>query len=359
MHKYDYSFLKDSVPGNIVGLTDIISDLRTKEEFRKLQYSETFEVLRKKAIVESVKGSNAIEGIVTTDSRIKDIVAGSKPVTHDEMEISGYKDALNLIHTEHENLDVDEKTILSFHRLLSEQTNPRDAGKYKTSNNFIMEIGPDGSRRVRFKPVSAKRVNADMEQLLLAYYAARQDSDISPLFLTPCFVLDFLCIHPFMDGNGRISRLLTVLLLYLSGYDIVRYISYEGQINNYKDSYYDALKISSDQWHDNKNDYVPFIVNFLQVLYKCFKDLDESFTDISLKKAKKSERVESILMGAIVPISKQDIMAKLPDVSVKTVELVLGKMLKDKKIKKIGTYKDARYMSNTDISFFSVTEGTK
>ena len=349
MHRYDYSFLKKSVPGNIVGLTDIISDLRSKEEFRKLQYSETFEILRHKAIVESVKGSNAIEGIVTTDARIKDIVDGATPVTHDEMEISGYKDALNLIHTEHANHDIKEETILSFHRMLLAQTNPREAGKYKTSDNFIMEIRPDGSRHVRFKPVSAEKVSEEMEQLLFAYYDARQDYEISPLLLIPCFVLDFLCIHPFMDGNGRISRLLTVLLLYKSGYDIVKYISFEGQINKYKDSYYEALRVSSDKWHENENDYVPFIVNFLQVLYKCFKDLDESFTDISLKKAKKSERVESILMGAIVPVSKQDIIAKLPDVSVKTVELVLGKMLKDNKIKKIGTYKDARYMRNTDI----------
>ena len=273
---------------------------------------------------------------------------GAPPVTHEEMEISGYKNALNLIHTEHTTIDVNEETILSFHRMLLAQTNPREAGHYKTSDNFIMEIGPDGSRRVRFIPVSAKRVNADMEQLLLAYYEARQDSEISPLLLIPCFILDFLCIHPFMDGNGRISRLLTVLLLYLSGYDIVRYISYEGQIDKYKDSYYEVLKTSSDKWHENENNYVPFIVYFLQVLYKCFKDLDESFTDISLKKAKKSKRVESILMGAIVPVSKQDIIAKLPDVSVKTVELVLGKMLKDKKIKKIGTYKDARYIRNTD-----------
>lgn len=144
------------------------------------------------------------------------------------------------------------------------------------------------------------------------------------------------------------SRLLTVLLLYLSGYDIVRYISYEGQVNNYKESYYEALRTSSKSWHENENDYVPFIINFLQILYKCFKELDESFTDISLKKAKKSERVESILMGAIVPISKQDILAKVPDISVKTVELVLSKMLKEQKIKKIGTFRDARYMRNND-----------
>ena len=139
------------------------------------------------------------------------------------------------------------------------------------------------------------------------------------------------------------------MLLYLSGYDIVRYISYEGQINKYKESYYKALQTSSESWHENGNDYVPFIINFLQILYRCFKDLDESFTGISLKKAKKSERVESILMGAIVPVSKQDILAKVPDISVKTIELVLNKMMKEQKIKKIGTFKDARYMRNNDI----------
>lgn len=348
MHKYEYSFLKKSIPGNIVGLTDVVASLRSKEEFRKLQYEDVFESLRRKAIIESVKGSNAIEGIVTTDSRIKDIVDGSKPLTHDEMEISGYKDALNLIHTNHVSLDIDENTILLFHKMLLEQTNPREAGAYKRTNNFILETYPDGGRHIRFKPVSAIRVTGDMEQMLLAYYEARQDAEIPQLLLIPCFILDFLCMHPFIDGNGRVSRLLTVLLLYLSGYDIVRYVSYEGQINKYKESYYDALKESSVAWHENGNNYVPFIINFLQILYKCYKDLDESFMEISLKKAKKSERVETILMGAIVPVSKQDIMAKVPDVSVKTVELVLNKMLKERKIKKIGTFKDARYMRNND-----------
>ena len=346
MRRYDYTFLINQIPGNIVGLTDIIADLKSKEEFRKLQYSETFERLRQKAIIESVKGSNAIEGIVTTDDRIRDIINGSTPVTHDELEISGYKDALNTIHMNHENMDIDEDVIRMFHRMIEESVNAATAGEYKKTPNFIMEYGPDGSRRVRFKPISPANVSENMEQLVLAYYDARQNSEISPLLLIPCFILDFLCIHPFTDGNGRVSRLLTVLLLYLSGYDIVRYVSYEGQVNKYKASYYESLEQSSRGWHENKNDYVPVIINFLQIIYRCFKDLDESFTDISLKKAKKSERVESILLGAIVPISKQDIAEKVPDISVKTIELVLSKMLKDNKIKKIGTYKDARYMRN-------------
>ncbi len=344
MRKYDYSFLKKNIPGHIVGLTDIITDLRSRESFRKLQYGDAFEALRKKAIIESVKGSNAIEGIVTTDLRIKEIVAGAAPDTHDELEISGYKDALNLIHSNHQNLDIREDTICMLHRMIEEQTNTEFAGKYKKSDNYIMEYDSDGSHRIRFKPVSANETKHAMEQLILSFYDARQDSEISPLLLIPCFVLDFLCIHPFADGNGRISRLLTVMLLYNFGYDIVRYISFEGQINSYKDSYYSALEQSSVYWHEGTNDYIPFIIYFLQILYRCFKELDESFMDISLKKAKKSERIEGILLSAIVPVSKREIAEKLPDISIKTIELVLGKMIREKKIKKIGTYKDARYM---------------
>lgn len=349
MRKYDYSFLKKEIPGKIVGLTDIISDLKSKEEFRKLQYEDTFESLRNKAIIESVKGSNAIEGIITTDERIKDIVAGATPLTHNELEISGYKDALNLIHTEYKNLDIDEDTICMFHKMIEEQTNRDNAGKYKKNNNYIMEYNADGSRKIRFKPVNAKETANAMEQMLLAFYEARQDSEISPLLLIPCFIVDFLCIHPFSDGNGRVSRLLTVLLLYSFGYDIVRYISFEGQVNKYKDNYYVALEQASSLWHEEENDYIPFIINFLQIIYRCFKDLDESFMEISLKKAKKSERIESILLSAIVPVSKQDIIEKLPDVSVKTIELVLGKMVKENRIVKIGTYKDARYMRKNSI----------
>lgn len=344
MRRFDYSFLKNGIPGNIVGTISIISDLNAKNQIRKMQYEQAFEELRKKAIIASVKGSNEIEGIVTTEERIKDLIEGATPVTHDEKEILGYKDALNLIHTEHQNLDVSRDVILMFHRMMEENVNPIEAGSFKSRDNLIMEYMPDGSRRVRFNPVKANETEKAIEQLLLAYYDARQDMEIPVLFLIPCFIVDFLCIHPFLDGNGRVSRLLTVLMLYIAGYDIGKYISVENQINEYKESYYAALEKASDGWHENKNDYIPFIVNFLQILYKCFKELDESFMDISLKKAKKSERVEAVLIGAVVPISKADIEDKLPDVSVKTIELVLNRMLKDEKIEKIGSYRNARYM---------------
>ncbi len=281
---------------------------------------------------------------MTTDERIRDIVDGAVPFTHDELEISGYKDALHLIHKNYKELDADEKTILLFHEMIVKETAPAEAGKYKTRDNLIMEYLPNGSRRIRFKPVFAKDTKNAIEQLLLAYYDARQDLGIPELLLIPCVVVDFLCIHPFLDGNGRISRLLTVLLLYIAGYDIGRFVSIEGKTAQYKEAYYDALEKSSKGWHENANDYAPFIVYFLQVLYRCFKDLDETFMDISLKKAKKTERVEAVLLNAIVPVSKRDIAEKVSDVSIKTIELTLRKLLEEDKIKKIGTYKDARYM---------------
>ena len=344
MRRFDYNFLETSISANIVSLSAIIADLRAKGDFRKLQYADSYEKLRKKAIIESVKGSNAIEGIVTTDARIRDIVNGAVPVTHQEKEISGYKEALNLIHTNYAHMDLNEDTIKALHRMMEEATDPSGAGQYKSHDNLIMEYHPDGTRHVRFKPVSAQETPYAMEQMLLAFYDSRQNSDISDLLLIPCFIVDFLCIHPYLDGNGRVSRLLTVLLLYLAGYDIGRYISIEGQINKYKESYYNALEESSVGWHENNNDYTPFMVNFMQILYRCYKELDDSFMDISLKKAKKSERVEAILLNAIVPVSKSDILDKVPDISVKTIELVLSKMLKEDKIIKIGSYRDARYM---------------
>lgn len=344
MRRFDYSFLETSISANIVSLSAIIADLRAKGDFRKLQYADSYEKLRKKAIIESVKGSNAIEGIVTTDDRIRDIVNGAVPVTHQEKEISGYKEALNLIHTNYAHMDLNEDTIKALHRMLEEATDPSGDGQYKSHDNLIMEYHPDGTRHVRFKPVSAQETPYAMEQMLLAFYDARQNADISELLLIPCFIVDFLCIHPYLDGNGRVSRLLTVLLLYMAGYDIGRYISIEGQINKYKESYYNALEESSVGWHENNNDYTPFMVNFMQILYRCYKELDDSFMNISLKKAKKSERVEAILLNAVVPVSKSEIQDKVPDISVKTIELVLSKMLKEDKIIKIGSYRDARYM---------------
>ena len=183
-----------------------------------------------------------------------------------------------------------------------------------------------------------------MEQLELAYMDARNDDNINQLLLIPCVILDFLCIHPFRDGNGRMSRLLSLLLLYKNGYDAGKYVSFEEQINNYKSYYYESLKEASIGWHENQNTYVPFIESFLSTLYMCYKELDKRFAVVHGKKITKTARIEATLLNSLVPLSKMDICSILPDVSPSTVEAVLGKMLKNGQIKKIGQARLTRYI---------------
>ncbi len=183
-----------------------------------------------------------------------------------------------------------------------------------------------------------------MEQLELAYMEARNNANINQLLLIPCIILDFLCIHPFRDGNGRMSRLLSLLLLYKNGYDVGKYISFEEQINNYKSYYYEALRKSSIGWHENQNTYIPFMENFLSMLYMCYKELDKRFATIQGKKITKTSRIEATVLNSLVPISKADICKILPDVSPTTIEAVLSKMVKDGQIKKIGQSKMTRYI---------------
>lgn len=215
---------------------------------------------------------------------------------------------------------------------------------HKVTDNVIVEIDTEGNRRVRFRPVPANETEAAMEQLELAYLDACSNSNINQLLLIPCVILDFLCIHPFRDGNGRMSRLLSLLLLYKNGFDAGKYISFEEQINKYKDLYYDALQSSSSGWESNKNDYYPFIQNFLSTLYMCYKELDKRFAVVNGKRVTKTARIEATVLGSLLPISKSEICAIHPDISPTTVEAVLGKMIKNGQIKRIGSSKGARYI---------------
>jgi Fic family protein len=183
-----------------------------------------------------------------------------------------------------------------------------------------------------------------MKDFCLAYQVARDDYGIPALLLIPCVILDFLSIHPFSDGNGRVSRLLTLLLLYKEGYDIGKYISFENQINKFKGNYYDVLERSQNQWHESSNTYYPFIQFTFQILYQCYKEINRRFIITKSGKEKKNERIEAVVLDSIVPVSKSDIQELLPDVSVTTIEAVLAKLLKENKIYKIGTYKNAKYL---------------
>lgn len=348
MRKFDYSFLSEGLlPANLINITSELYSLRTANGVRQLDYNSIFTELEAVARVQSVKSSNAIEGIVTSDERIAEIVnQSSAPLNHNEAEIVGYRDALNIIHTNYQNLDFRQRDILALHNTMLSVAGNEYAGQYKTFDNIIAETDAAGNRSVRFRPVTAQETSAAMEQLELAYLDARSDSQINPLLLIPCVILDFLCIHPFRDGNGRMSRLLSLLLLYKTGFDVGKYISFEEQINNYKALYYESLKQSSDGWHENQNDYIPFIKNFLSMLYMCYKELDKRFAVIGDQKITKKARIEATVLNSLIPISKAEICQILPDISPTTVEAVLGEMVRKDQIKKIGASRATRYIIN-------------
>lgn len=346
MRRFDYSFLsKELLPPDLMNVTNTISELKAMAAVRKESYENVFLKLESVAKVQSVKGSNAIEGIITTDKRIEQIVnQNSAPLNHSEMEIAGYRDALNLIHQGYTRINFREEEILRLHYTLLQYTNDASAGHYKTEDNIIMETDLNGKRRIRFVPVSAEETPDALEQMVYAYMDAKDDSGISQLLLIPCVILDFLCIHPFSDGNGRMSRILSLLLLYKAGFDAGKYISFEEQINNQKGAYYEALRQSSERWHEGQNNYIPFIQNFIATLYMCYKELDKRFAAVHGKTVSKQSRVEAVVLDSLLPISKKEVCEFLPDVSPTTVELVLGQMLKVGKIEKIGTSKNVKYI---------------
>ena len=346
MRKFDYSFLNNGLlPASLVSLTANISALKTMAGIRKEEYAQVFTELEAVAKIQSIKSSNAMEGIVTSDERIAAIVnQNSAPLNHNEAEIAGYRDALNEVHLGLEHIDFIERDILRLHEIMMSLAGYEYGGQYKTDDNVILEVDADGYRRVRFRPTPAKETPKAMEQLELAYMEARSDANINQLLLIPCVILDFLCIHPFRDGNGRMSRLLSLLLLYKNGFDAGKYVSFEEQINNYKDYYYEALRQSSDGWETNENSYFPFMENFLSILYLCYKELDKRFAVVHGKRITKRARIEAVILNSLTPLSKAEICKILPDVSPTTVEAVLGAMVKSGAVKRIGASRSARYL---------------
>lgn len=346
MHRFDYSFLDNGMlPAGLLNITLDIYTLRAMSWSRKDQFADVFTELAAIAKVQSVKSSNAIEGIVTTDERINEIINGnSAPLNHSEQEIAGYRDALAVVHTSYVDMDLRQADILRLHAIMMNIAGYSDAGRYKEVDNDIIEEDQYGRRKVRFHPTSAADTLDEMQQLILAYQEARDNPNVNQLLLIPCVVLDFLCIHPFRDGNGRISRLISHLLLYRNGFDAGKYISFEEQINLRKGNYYEALKQSSNGWHENQSDYSAFIMEFLTALYMCYKELDKRFAVIGSKKATKQARVEATVLNSLTPISKADIGKILPDVSATTIEFVLGQMVREGQIRKVGTGRGTRYV---------------
>jgi len=342
MRKYDYSFIENlPLPSSIFGsmhrILSMNDILEQSIEGNPIIFSKLMEI----ASVESVKGSNAIEGIGSTDERIRGIVLhNTEPIGHDENAISGYRDALELIHTKWNSLPFDETTMCGLHRTMYARIG--GGGLFKTTDNIIVDRTSEGDR-VRWTPVPANETERNVHAMVLAYKEACANPSIEPIILIPCVILDFLCIHPFGDGNGRISRLLTDLLMYRHGLTVQRYISMESAINAHREGYYEALKDSSDGWHENRNDYVPFIRYFMEILNTCIIDLDKRRITVMPKKNDKTERIEATVLESLMPISKKEICEILLDVSPNTVESVLSRMLREGRIVKVGSTRSARY----------------
>lgn len=341
MHRFDYSEILGDIPADIAKLMVDITRIRSMEELRRRTYPSDYSNMEGIARLASVKFSNEIEGIVTSDERIREIVLrGGAPNNHSEEEIAGYRDALDLIHRENSRMPFDDSTVLDLHSML--RTKELDVRAYKSRDNAIVSIDAQGMRHLVFEPVPASETEQHMEQLFLAY-SELSTQGYEPLLYIPCIILDFLCIHPFIDGNGRTSRLLTVLLLYREGIDVCRYASMDEHISRTKDGYYSNLRMSSYGWRENRWSYFPFIRYFLRTLLDCYRDLETRFALVGGKGLSRTRTVESILSKSAVPMSIGQICEALPDVSVYTIQKALKRLLAEGTIERIGNTRAARY----------------
>ena len=342
MHRFDYSEILGDLPQDITKMMIEIAKIRSLESLRRTNYPKDYVRMENIAKLASIKYSNEIEGIVTSDDRLREIILrGGTPKNHTEEEIAGYRDALNRIHTDTGSLDFNKETILDLHSML--RTKGSDKHAYKDRDNAIVSIDSRGVRHLVFEPVPAAETEYHMEQLCLAYQELSTQG-YEPLLYIPCIIVDYLAIHPFLDGNGRTSRLLTMLLLYKEGIDICRYVSMDEHISFTKSDYYDALQRSSYGWRENRWTYFPFIRYFLRTLLECFIDVDTRFAIVDGKGINRKQTVENVLKKSTAPMSLRQIHMVLDNVSIYTIQKEVKKLLSEGKIEKIGNTKGARYI---------------
>ncbi len=293
--------------------------------------------------IQSIDASNRIEGIFTSYKRLKELVEKkSAPQNRSEQEIAGYREVLKTIHESHDYISLTPNVILQLHRDL--YTYAPGGGNFKNVDNVIAETDLDGNQFTRFTPVPAFQTPEFISNLCQEFSKVFLEDKIDKLLLIPMFILDFLCIHPFNDGNGRMSRLLTLFLLYRAGYTVGKYISIEMLIEKTKETYYESLQKSSIGWHDNRNTYEPFLSYTLGILLKAYEEFENRV--IYLKKIKKADKIKMLVDRTIGSISKKQIMEYYPEISKVTVERTLINLVKTGYIKKIGSGRNSAYIKN-------------
>ena len=350
MRSVNLNFLK-SITLSLVQASSLkaIGEFKGKQALFARQTPEILESLRKTAQIESAESSNRIEGVTAPRDRVEALVAeDAKPEDRSEQEIAGYRDALERVHESSQHTAFTVATIRHLHSMLYGYM-PISGGEWKHTDNRIIEANPDGSiKSIRFEPTSAKDTPEAMEQFVRNYAKCTELEQLEPLIIAPLAILDFLCIHPFTDGNGRMSRLLTLLLLYHFDYQVGRYISVERIIEDSKATYYESLKASSQGWHEGEHDPHPWLNYFWGMLLRAYHEFEERVGEVRSKKISKTEQIRLAVERRAVPFSISDIEKELPHISHDMVRNVIRELRDEGAITLQGKGRGAKWVRNVD-----------
>lgn len=344
MRDFNYTRIRDQKwDSELLGLVAAIYKEAGKQEMYLKQRPEELEKLVEIAMVQSTEASNAIEGIVTTNTRIRQLVQEkTTPKNRDEQEIAGYRDVLAIIHDSFDAIPITRNYILQMHKVLYGHMNNPVAGRTKTVQNYISETYPDGHTVTLFTPLAPFETPEALDRICEEYNRVIGNMELEPLIAIPVFIHDFLCIHPFNDGNGRMSRLLTTLLLYRSGFFVGKYISLEAKIAKNKDLYYEALSASQNGWHEGKDDSIPFIKYLLGTILAAYKDFEDRFALVETKRTA-LDTVRLATQSKIGRFTKQDIRELCPALSLSSIEGAIRKLVASGELEREGNGKNTSY----------------
>ena len=354
MRRFDYTQLANRLwDSEILAYVAQIHEYKGRQELYVSQKPVELERLVEIAKVQSTESSNKIEGIVTTSTRLRQLCEDkTTPRNRDEKEIMGYRDVLNTIHESYAYIPVRPSYLLQLHRDLLQYAGQSFGGQFKNTQNYISETRADGTRFVRFTPVAPYETPAAVEAICESYQRALDTQAIDPLILIPVFIHDFLCIHPFLDGNGRMSRLLTALLLYRSGYDVGKYISIESKIEKTKAVYYEVLDRASWQWHEAQNDPAPFIKYLLGIILSCYRDF-EARVDMMGKRSTAYDTVRKAVSDTLGRFTKKEILERCPSLKRSSVENALKKLCEEGYIERHGSGRNTFYAKSPNAAALS------
>ena len=345
MRTFNYSIIKNQKwDSETLGLIAAIYKEYGKQELYLKQRPDELEKLVEIAKIHSTEASNAIEGIVTTNTRIKQLVEEkTAPRNRDEQEIAGYRDVLSIIHASYDAIPLSKNYILQLHKIMYSHMHNPMVGQTKNVQNYISATFPDGHSKILFTPLAPFETPEALDRICEEYNKVIGNMELEALIAIPIFIHDFLCIHPFNDGNGRMSRLLTTLLLYRSGFYVGKYISLEAKIAKNKDLYYAALSRAQHGWHEGTEDVVPFIKYLLGTILASYKDFGDRFAIVQ-EKLPAIEIVRKASLNIIGRFTKQDIREQCPSLSLSSVEGALRKMVAAGELKREGAGKATRYI---------------